>query len=98
MMNLAMLNGGNYAGLSTTQITVVICRRRNGFQRLVCTAAILSRSCPLRVKSRHRGTSTQCPLYPRKRTLKLSLEMSALCQKRTFGAGHELRGRFSNDK
>ena len=25
--------------------------------------------CPLWVKSRHRGTSDQCPLYPQKRTL-----------------------------
>src|SRR6516164_2653915 len=32
---------------------------------LVCTAAILSRSCPLWVKSGHRRTSNQCPLYPK---------------------------------
>src|SRR6516164_3052283 len=30
-----------------------------------------------------RSASTRCPLYPQKRTLELSLEMSALCQKRT---------------
>jgi hypothetical protein len=40
-------------------------------------------SCPLWVKSRHRSTSAQCPLYPRKRTLIERLRMSALCQKRT---------------
>src|SRR6516225_1739478 len=28
----------------------------------------------------------RCPLYPQKRTLKLSNEMSALCQKQTFTA------------
>jgi hypothetical protein len=35
-------------------------------------AAILSRQCPLWVKSRHCGISNQCPLYPQKRTSKLS--------------------------
>jgi hypothetical protein len=35
------------------------------------------------VKSRHCGISNQCPLYPQKRTLELSREMSALRQKRT---------------
>src|SRR5262249_55681705 len=40
--------------------------------------------CPLWVKSRHRGTSNRCPLYPQKRTLELSRGMSALCQKETF--------------
>src|SRR5262249_51641319 len=35
-----------------------------GVQGSVCMAAILSRSCPLWVKSRHRGTSNQRPLYP----------------------------------
>jgi hypothetical protein len=35
---------------------------------LVCTAAILSRPCPLWVKSRHIGSSDQCPLYARKQT------------------------------
>src|SRR6516162_7098454 len=60
-----------------------------------------ARKCPLWVKSRHRGTSNQCPLYPRKRTLELSRVMSALCQKRTFrplfdiivgGQGCQVRG------
>src|SRR5262249_9076875 len=64
------------------RITAGICERRNGIQGSVCTAAILSRSCPLWVKSRHRDISNQCPLYPQKRTLKLSRGMSALCQKR----------------
>ena len=35
--------------------------------------------CPLWVKSRHRSSSNQCPLYPQKRTLELSRVMSALC-------------------
>jgi len=48
-----------------------------------CTAAILRRSCPLWVKSGHRGTSGQCLLYPQKRTLVERVGMSALCQKRT---------------
>src|SRR6516162_1549825 len=39
-----------------------------------------SLACPLWVKSRHRVISSQCPLYPEKRTLELSREMSALCQ------------------
>ena len=38
--------------------------------------------CPLWVKSRHSTTSDQCPLYPQKRTSKLSCGMSALCQNR----------------
>ena len=41
------------------------------------------RQCPLWVKSRHRGISNQCPLYPQKQTLELIRVMSALCQKRT---------------
>ena len=40
--------------------------------------------CPLWVKSRHRRTSNQCPLYPQKRTSMSTIAMSALCQKRTF--------------
>src|SRR6516164_7252722 len=39
--------------------------------------------CPLWVISGHRRTSSQCPLYPQKRTLELGREMSALCQKQT---------------
>src|SRR5215813_12095309 len=38
------------------------------------------------VKSRHRGTSKQCPLYPQKRTSLSAIAMSALCQKQTFCA------------
>ena len=41
---------------------------RNGAQGSSFTAAILSRECPLWVKSRHRNSSVGCPLYPRKRT------------------------------
>src|SRR6516162_8166275 len=40
--------------------------------------------CPFWVKSRHRGTPNQCPLYPKKRTLELGRKMSAFCQKRTY--------------
>ena len=50
-------------------ITAGICERRNGVRGSVCAAAILSRSCPLWVKSGHRGRSGQCLLYPQKRTL-----------------------------
>jgi len=38
-------------------ITARICARRNGVQGSSCRAAILSRSCPLWVKSRHRWMS-----------------------------------------
>src|SRR5215469_5511838 len=48
-----------------------------------CVATIPRTECPLWVKSRHRGISNQCPLYPRKQTLELSRVMSAMCQKRT---------------
>ena len=41
------------------------------------------RQCPLWVKSGHRGQLKECPLYPQKRTLKLSRVMSAMCQKQT---------------
>src|SRR5262249_33901335 len=58
-------------------------RRRTGVQGLVCTAAVLSRPCPLWVKSAHRGAYNQCLLYPQKRTLIERVGMSALCQKRT---------------
>src|SRR6516225_2207886 len=73
----------NMAEMGLEPVTTGICNWRNRVQGSVCTAAIPSRSCPLWVKSRHRGTSNQCPLYPQKRTSELSLEMSALCQKRT---------------
>jgi hypothetical protein len=42
-------------------ITAGICDRRNGVQRLVCTAAIPNRSCPLWVISGHEGASLRCP-------------------------------------
>jgi len=48
--------------------------------------------CPLWVKSRHRRTSNQCPLYPQKRTLELSGVMSALCQKQTHAPQQSTRG------
>ena len=46
-----------------------------------------SHASPMPVKIRHRRMSVWCPLYPQKRTLELSLEMSALCQKRTSTTG-----------
>src|SRR5262249_40019032 len=55
-----------------------------GVRGSVCTAAILSRSCPLWVKSRHSATSELSPLYPQKRTLLRVIGMSALGLKRTF--------------
>ena len=51
----------------------------------VCTAAILSRSCPLWVKSGHQRCRDRCPLYPQKRTPPECDPMSALCQKQTSG-------------
>src|SRR6516164_5156792 len=63
-------------------ITPGICGRRNGVSGSVCTAAILRRSCPLWVKSRHCIRSVPCPLYPQKRTFVGVSTMSALCQKR----------------
>jgi hypothetical protein len=50
---------------------------------LVCTAAILSRPCPLWVISGHWRVSALCPLYHRKRTLIERVGMSDLCQKQT---------------
>jgi hypothetical protein len=41
-------------------------------------------SGPMWVKRRHRGKFKPCQLYPRKRTLELSREMSAMCQKQTL--------------
>ena len=35
--------------------------------RALCITAKFARSCPLWVRSRHRGISNQCPLYRRKR-------------------------------
>src|SRR5262249_52794875 len=55
-----------------------------GVQGSVCTAAILSRSCPLWVISGHCAVSDRCPLYPQKRTLPPDRPMSAMCQKRTL--------------
>src|SRR5262249_26825131 len=46
---------------------------------LLCVTASSDRRCQLWVISGHRSTSAQCPLYPQKRTLELSSEMSALC-------------------
>src|SRR5215470_7475852 len=59
-------------------ITAGIYDRRNGVRLSFCVATKLRIECPLWVKSRHRGTSNQCPLYPRKQTLLLSSGMFAL--------------------
>ena len=40
---------------------------------LLCITARMQRRCPLWVRSGHWGTSSECPLYPQKRTLELSL-------------------------
>src|SRR5262249_45462638 len=45
-----------------------------------------ARKCPLWVKSRHRGTSSECPLYPQKQTSLNAVVTSALCLKQTFMA------------
>ena len=57
-----------------------------------CTAAILSRSCPLWVKSRHSRRFARCQLYPQKRTSPQRKRMSALCQTRTLS--ESLAGRL----
>ena len=44
-----------------------------------CVAAKLVGSCPLWVRSGHSPTFGRYPLYPQKRTLIISVEMSALC-------------------
>src|SRR5262249_43835365 len=54
---------------------------RWSFQKLNVDAAC--GSCPLWVKSGHSRRNKACPLYPRKRTCAVQLEMSAIGQKRT---------------
>src|SRR5262249_43423784 len=46
--------------------------------------AVKRQRCPLWVKSRHMQCKRACPLYPRKRTCALQLEMAALGHKRTY--------------
>src|SRR5271157_4762420 len=58
-------------------ITAGICDTRNRGQGSVCTAAILSRSCPLWVLSGHGGSNLRCLLYPQQRTLIGGSGMSA---------------------
>jgi hypothetical protein len=41
----------------------------------LCITPISDCRCPLWVKSRHRGTSNQCPLYPQKRTFAAHLTL-----------------------
>src|SRR5262249_38102575 len=64
-------------------ITAGITDPRNGVRRSFCTETIRGSACPLWVKSGHWRTSSQCPLYPQKRTSLTATGMSALCQKRT---------------
>src|SRR5262249_39803781 len=80
------------AGVAVPLLYVLRCRcvgdadqrlRRQCSSGVGCAAAILSRSCPLWVKSGHHSTSASCPLYPQKWTLIGSIGMSALCRKRT---------------
>jgi hypothetical protein len=49
---------------------------KHPLHKIACVGALIDLS----------ATVAQCPLYPQKRTLELSHEMSALCQKRTFCA------------
>ena len=63
--------------LMTVSYLFGACTGRSG-----CDAGLIAR--PLRVKSGHSGSFARCLLYPQKRTSILSLQMSALCQKRTL--------------
>src|SRR6516162_9247020 len=56
----------------------------------VCTAAILSRPCPLWVKSGHRGELKQCPLYPQKQTW-----ISTVVMKQTFPPCYSIKSSAS---
>jgi hypothetical protein len=53
-------------------ITAGICGRRNGVPGQFARQQSLTHSCPLWVKSGHKGRFNQCPLYPQKRTSKLA--------------------------
>src|SRR5262249_6036391 len=61
-----------------------------GVHAVLCSTATSGTECPLWVKSRHWGTSDQCPRYPQKRTSVSAIAMSALCQKRTFCAATKI--------
>jgi hypothetical protein len=52
---------------------------RSGPNWQVGSGQVGARQCPLWVKSRHPSTSNQCPPYPRKRTSRSTVVMSALC-------------------
>jgi hypothetical protein len=54
--------------------------------RTHCGQSCGTSTCPLWLRSRHRSKSSQCPLYPQKRTLIERSGMSAKCQKQTFCA------------
>ena len=53
-------------------------RPAESVRKRCCTTAIFRRRCPLWVKSGHRSTSAQCPLYPQKRTSLSAIAVSAL--------------------
>jgi hypothetical protein len=55
-------------------------RDRHNSRSPAVALAFAQLECLLRVKSRHRSTSAQCPLYAQKRTLRNAEGMSALCQ------------------
>jgi hypothetical protein len=68
-----------------------ICDQRNG-SVVTFQAMILSRPCPLWVKSRHDPLKSRCPLYPQKRTSLSVVAMSACAKSRhrTALASHNL--------
>src|SRR6516164_5763730 len=75
------------AKISATKTHTAICcsARESRFRDLVNQEL----GCPLWVKSGHSPTFGRCPLYPQKRILELSREMSALCRyccKSRFGS------------
>ena len=62
-------------------------RKVDGFRCRV----VLTRSCPLWVRSRHFVTTAQCPLFPRKRTCIAAIGTSTLCQDQTHGTAANKR-------
>ena len=57
----------------------------------LCITANSDCQCLLWVKSGHRSTSIQCPLYPQKQTFIGAILMSALCQKQTSTSENGMR-------
>jgi len=75
-----------------TQLQQGFATSEMGFRGQFARQQSLSRQCPLWVISGHWGTSEQCPLYPRKRTLRRATSMSALCQKQTLSGLNPIGG------